>query len=211
MKDIGVNDIPALDDKPQTMALWDDISGLPPEETARKSGVSHVLIEGKAVYEIPFFSEPYKADCLKKRLTDASGSPATFQELVCVSAYLKNSFEGPSPGLAGVETSPRELPSGSFFFQGPHVLPTRSLATKFGEDPGAFEKKALSLGAEPHGKNGFKIKALPHALLYFYLDPKDPEFDADARFNFDANILHYLPLDGAWGLANELTVRLLKD
>jgi hypothetical protein len=136
-----------------------------------------------------------------------------FQEIVALSSYLISSFKGPAPGLSNIEISPFSLPSGSFFFKGPHALPGPPIADRYGDDPLSFKKMALSWGAIPKDSSpyGFKIRALPLVEIHFYLDPRDEEFEAEVRYNFDSNIIYHLALDGIFALTNELARRLLGE
>jgi hypothetical protein len=193
----------------QLKTIWEDLSKLPPEETAKKTGTELNFENDKAIYSFPFFQEIYKLDTNLKLLIAPKGAKSTFQELVTISSYFINTLKGPAPGISGKEVGPFTLPSGSFFFKGPHALPGSSLAEKYGEEPEKLKEIALKWGANPHTQNGYKIRVLPFVEIYFYLEPKDPEFEAEGRFNFDSHILYYLALDGIFALTNELTLRLL--
>jgi hypothetical protein len=200
---------PSKDDI-RNIAIWDDLGKLPPEAAAFKSGASLSMEGGSPVYSVMFFNEEYKVDPRKKALIPPEGiERAEFQELVAISNYLTLSWKGPSPGLSGIEAGPFSLPSGPFFFKGPHALPGKPIADKYGKDPEGFRQTALLWKAEKVAENGFKIRALPNVEIYFYLEPEDEEFEACARFNFDSNIIHSLALDGIFALTNELALRLL--
>jgi hypothetical protein len=198
----------------QRDAIWGDLLSLPPEETSSKAGASLSYDEkGHPIYSLALFGETYKVDVGGKKIIPPSEDIALFfQELVSLSSYLISSHKGPAPGLSGIEIGPDAIPSGSFFFKGPHALPGAPLAKKYGDHPDKFREMALSWGAiAKTDYPGYKIRALPFAEIHFYLEPRDEEFEAEVRFNFDSNIIHRLPLDGIFALTNELARRLMGE
>jgi hypothetical protein len=56
------------------------------------------------------------------------------------------------------------------------------------------------VGARSNGTLAWRARVLPFAEIFWYLDPADDEFPAAARYNYDANIFYYLPLDAVFGL-----------
>jgi hypothetical protein len=119
-------------------------------------------------------------------------------------AYLVASASGPAPGLAGRELAPAALPGGALFFRKYHELPGAPLAEAFGGAPEELDRASRAVGAESAGTLAWKSRVLPCVEIYWYLVPADEEFPAEARYNFDANVCYYLPLDALFGLTCSL-------
>jgi hypothetical protein len=188
---------------PKASPLWDDIAALNPNTVSEKAQVSFTLYPNGPIYGLEFLQGVFTIDVAEKEINSPfeEHSP-TYQEQVVLLSYLINATTGPSPGIAGVEVGPFALPYGDLFFKGPHALPGPLIAGTYGADPAKLAKVALSYGAITHHTNGFRLKVLPYVELYFYLEPDDDEFPAEARFNFDSNINYYLALDGIFALSN---------
>ena len=185
--------------------IWDDLSLLSPQTVAEHSGAILSYIDSKPVFTLRFLGADYKIKT-GERLVEPpeGGAPLEYQPVIVVLSYLVRAGRGPAPGLSGVETSPGMLPSGDLFFKGPHELMKAPVAEAYGDAPEELIEAGLSLGGARHGAFGFRLKALPSAEIYCYIEPGDDEFPPEVRYNFDSNIHYYLQLDGIFALVNTL-------
>jgi hypothetical protein len=112
---------------------------------------------------------------------------------------------------AGEMVSPRSLPSGDFFFRGPHDFPTERLVHAFGERVEAFRKAAEKIGGRPvaAGDAAYEFAALPRVPMTVILWQTDEEFPARVQILVDRGAHRQLPLDALWVLANVLAKRLI--
>ncbi|MDR2461459.1 MAG: DUF3786 domain-containing protein [Deltaproteobacteria bacterium] len=188
---------------PKASPLWDDILALDYKTICEKSEATLVQEGPSLKLRLNFLQGPFIVNPLERSISSPfqDHSP-DYQEQVVLLSYLINAAQGPSPGISGVEIGPFSIPWGDLFFQGPHALPGHLIAKAYGKVPEKLSKIALGYGAKVHHGNGFKLKVLPQVELYFYLEPEDDEFPAEARFNFDSNIIYYLALDGIFALSN---------
>jgi hypothetical protein len=184
---------------------WDDLLALDPKAVADKSGAEIIDDGGSPAYAVSFLGGRYELRSSDRSVTVPQGRPELgYMPKIILLAYLVLSTNGPSPGISGRETGPQSLPWGDLFFKGPHELPKRPLAEAFGEDLEALSKASEAVGAVPVSPNSWKVKALPNVEIYYYLEPPDDEFPAEARYNFDGNITYYLTLDMIFALSNHL-------
>ncbi|MDR2198912.1 MAG: DUF3786 domain-containing protein, partial [Deltaproteobacteria bacterium] len=192
------------------LPLWEDLAALDPFRVAELSGAELGFEEGHPRYELDFLGGRYAFTPENRTVAALTGSgPPNYQRTIVMLSYLVNAGKGPAPGLSGDEVSPAALPSGAFFFKGPHELMKAPVAEAFGDAPEELVKVALALGAVPHRKLSFRLKALPFVEVYCHIEPADEEFPAEVRYNFDSNIHYYLRLDGIFALINCLSSLLV--
>jgi hypothetical protein len=187
----------------KTKPLWEDLSALKPQTVSENSGCTLDFEINDPAYTLNFLGADYRIKPGKEFLEPLCPRRALdFQTGIVLLTYLVNSGKGPAPGLSGVEVSPFMLPSGDLFFKGPHELMKAPVAAAYGDSPESLLRVAASLGALPHHPNSFRLKALPFAEIYCYIDPGDDEFPPEVRYNFDSNIHYYLQLDGIFAMVN---------
>ncbi|MDR1039030.1 MAG: DUF3786 domain-containing protein [Deltaproteobacteria bacterium] len=189
---------------------WDDLLALDPSVVAEKSGASYEASDGGGAFGMDFMGARYRLNLADRTAVSPPGrSELDYNAKIVLLAYLVKSAAGPSPGLSGREVGPHSLPCGDLFFKGPHELPKAPLAKAFGSDPGALARASAAIGAETLGALAWKARVLPKVEVYYYLDPADDEFPADARYNYDANVCYYLSLDMIFALTNFLAQLLI--
>lgn len=106
--------------------------------------------------------------------------------------------------------SEKDLPGGSTFFRGPHLLPTHLISHRFANDLQGFCKLCEKLGGTPlqlaDAAFSFTIaQDITVAVLYW---TGDEDFPADAKILFDKAIGKHLPLDIVFALAFEVCTRI---
>ncbi|MBW1788108.1 MAG: DUF3786 domain-containing protein [Deltaproteobacteria bacterium] len=194
---------------------WQRLSEIASSEVAKATG-ARITPDGGLSLE--FLGGNITCVPKERRTTDSHGDPIEdFLSELVILLYLvgKDADPGsressPPPGKA---VSPLQLPTGSTFFRGPHVIPTAPLAEGFGDDPEGFLRAGESLGgsAWKQGDASFKLMVLPYVEMHFILYVADDEFPANVNILVSETIDRYLSLDGVWGLSNIVVKRLLKE
>jgi hypothetical protein len=128
-------------------------------------------------------------------------TPADFIEQLCILAYLIKARElPPTNRLVKAES----LPGGTFFFRGPHVLPTNELARTFGDSPGLLFRAQATLNAKKctYGDASIEFDVLPRLKLTLVIWGRDEEFDARGSILFDQTAAEQMPLDALQAAVN---------
>ncbi|MCP4746455.1 MAG: DUF3786 domain-containing protein [Desulfobacteraceae bacterium] len=101
------------------------------------------------------------------------------------------------------------------FFQGPHEIKTDPLVEWYGNNPEAFQRDCLFLGASPvdMADKAFCLNPFPRIPIYYLLWTGDEEFNARIRILVDRSIEAVLPADAIWALINRVSKALtdIKD
>ena len=193
-------------DKPGPMdVLWQRLQAESPESVARRAAVAYDAA-GRA-YLVPLCGQVLRVLPAAKRVEGADGPCGCEPTLACVQ-YLLTAQDAPP---AGEMVNPRAIPSGDFFFRGPHDLPTGRLVKAFGERVEAFCKAAEKIGgrAARAGDAAYEFAALPRVPVTIVLWRADEEFPARAQILLDRAADRQLPLDALWVLSNVLIKRLI--
>jgi hypothetical protein len=93
--------------------------------------------------------------------------------------------------------SEKDLPGGSTFFRGPHLIPTDLISRRFGNDLEGFKTWCEKLGGSPidmaDAAYRFSITAeIPVAVLYWI---GDDDFPAEAKVLYDRSVTEIFTLD----------------
>jgi hypothetical protein len=183
--------------------LWQRLQAEATEAVARRAAVE--FDAAAQAYVVPLCGQVVRILPAARRV---EGGPGGYEPpLVCVQ-YLLTAQDEP---LAGEMVSPRSLPSGDFFFRGPHDFPTERLVQAFGERADAFRKAAEKIGgrAVAAGDAAYEFAALPRVPMTVILWQTDEEFPARVQILVDRAAHRQLPLDALWVLANVLAKRLI--
>lgn len=186
---------------------WEDLRNHSQEEVLKRGGVTRASGSG---YEVDFLNARYLVDPVKERIVELSPQPdrvlsEEFQILLI--RYLVAPIGAP---VDNKQISEKDLPGGVTFFQGPHALPTKPIAKRYGRDPDAFETRARELGAQPdsHGDISMTFHAFPDMPVTFVIWMADDEFPASVSVLFDSSIARWFELDMILLVAWELTNRI---
>ena len=193
-------------DKPGPMdVLWQRLLAETPEAVARRAAVE--FDDVAQVYLVPMCGQVVRVLPAARRVEGPDG-PCGFEPmLVCVQYLLTAQDEPP----AGERVSPRSIPSGDFFFRGPHDFPTERLVAAFGDRPEAFCRASENLGGQTvaAGDAAYEFAALPRVPMTIILWQTDEEFPARVQMLVDRGAHRQLPLDALLVLANVLAKRLI--
>ena len=193
-------------DKPGPMDVqWQRLQAESPEAVARRAAVQYDAA-GQA-YVVPLCGQPVRVLPAARRV-EGPGGPAGFEPMLACVQYLLTAQDEPP---AGEWVNPRAIPSGDFFFRGPHDFPTERLANAFGDRPEAFCKAAEKIGGRPvaAGDAAYEFAALPRVPMAVVLWRADEEFPARVQMLVDRAAHRQLPLDALLVLANVLAKRLI--
>jgi hypothetical protein len=189
--------------------FWEDLRSRGPDAAAARAGAR--VEDGNIL--VPMAGRTFAVDpgAQSVEVREPRDGPLRADELeaVVLLTYLATADGFP---LTGEWVSERGLTHGDAYFRGPHPLPVRELAKRFGNDPDGFVKAAEALGGRETGDadRGVEIPALPRVPLRFNLWIGDDEFpDADVRALFDRSATHYLILDGVVALVTIAVSALL--
>lgn len=189
---------------------WEDLRNKPCDEILRKPGVS-VLPEGNG-YELKFLNAVYSINVVSERIKQVL--PSFSRDLgeefqILLIRYLVSNYNGP---MDGKEVSEKDFPGGTTFFQGPHSLHVEPIIKLYGNNPNAFEKRALDLGAVPaaYGDKAMRFYAFPLIPVTYVLWREDEEFPASVTLLFDSSISRWFELDMIFTLVLVLTEKIVE-
>ncbi len=106
--------------------------------------------------------------------------------------------------------SEKDLPGGTTFFRGPHLLPTDLISDRFGNDLESFATCCRALGGTPlkMADAAFRFQITPDMAVAVLYWGGDEDFPADAKILYDRGVIEVLPLDIVFALAVEVCARI---
>jgi hypothetical protein len=109
--------------------------------------------------------------------------------------------------------SEKDMPSGTTFFRGLHVIPTHLITDAFKNNLQLFKKTCEQLGGtfinQADAAFVFHITPkIPIAVLYW---EGDEDFPPESKLLFDKSITHHLTLDIIFSVAVEICSRIAKN
>lgn len=181
-----------------------------PEILCRKKCCSYDADTGK--YSVIAWGDHFLIDCTHAKIdivSTTSRQPHEYFDLF-VMYYLLQDKDIP---LTGEWISEKDLPGGSTFFRGPHLIPTELISRRFGNDLEAFCAWSRQLGGTPVelGDAAFRFEItedIPVVVLYW---AGDEDFPAETKILYDRSIAELLSLDILYALAVSVCDRLGKD
>jgi len=189
--------------------LWQQLDKLDRQRTAQRAKCQYLTDPQR--YIIILLNTEYVVNLADKQIfstqLSSSPTPAEFLEQLCLLAYLINAQDIPPTNKF---VGPKNLPSGQFYFRGPHSLPTERLEETFGKSPERLYDVSERFGAKrcESGDASIELYALPRVPLKIVIWRSDEEFGARASILFDQTAASHLPLDALGALVN-LTVKAL--
>jgi len=176
--------------------LWQQLIGLDCQQTAKRAQCQYFSSPQR--YVVTLLNTEYVVNLEDEQIFSLKpGSPpvpAEFLEQLCILAYLINAKDLPIVNkLVRAET----LPTGQFFFRGPHKLPTETLEKVFGPSPELLYQNTELFTAEKceFGDASIQFYILPRVPVTIVIWRADEEFDARASILFDRTAGEHLPLD----------------
>lgn len=112
--------------------------------------------------------------------------------------------------VRGEWISEKDLPGGTTFFRGPHLLPTNLISDRFGNDLAIFSACCRALGGTPleMADAAFRFQITPDMFVAVLYWAGDEDFPAEAKILYDRGVIEVLPLDIVFALAVEVCTRI---
>jgi hypothetical protein len=178
-------------------AHWERLASLPADDVCRRSGASYDLSRQSYVLTVLNRSLLVNARAAASQwggTLPPHTKPPSFHETLFAVVYLLESKEVPP---AGEWVTAETLPSGAFFFRGPHAVPTAKLAARFGGEPDAFLAAGVRLGGIPVeiGDVGVQLQVVPRIAVRLVLWQGDEELPSKVTMLFDRLVGQQLALD----------------
>jgi hypothetical protein len=179
--------------------LWRQLTELNPEDTAARAKCQYLREPDR--YVVTMLNVDYVVSLSDRQIFRDQTTPAGFIEQLCLLAYL---ISAQDLRLADTLVKAEALPSGQFFFRGPHSLPTDKLEEAFGECPKNLYQITGRLGAEKNefGDASIRLHLLPRVPLTIVVWGRCEEFPARASILFDLTAAAHLPLDALHAAVN---------
>lgn len=191
-------------------SLWEQLLRRDPEDVCQRAAVSWNPAERS--YDVPFLSGLFRCFPEQRLIHGEPGlvrTAADFQTGLVLLHYL---LEAQALPPAQRWISEKDIPSGGWFFTGPHAFPLKAVVDHVADDPFRFSEACMVLGGVPvdAGDMAFEFAVLPRIPLQLIFWRGDNEFPHSLTVRFDATISRHLrALDTIWALVN-VFVRHLK-
>jgi hypothetical protein len=189
--------------------FWEQLAGLPREETARRALCQYLAERDSFV--IPLLNTEYVVDVVRRTIRvgteSEEGRAAGYLQQLCLLAYLAKAKDlPPTDELVRVE----RLDPGGFFFRGSHRPGVERLADAFGSDPQLLHKTGRVLNAVPraYGDAAIELSVLPRIPVTLVVWAADEEFPARASILLDRTAVVQLPIDALFATVT-LTIDLV--
>jgi hypothetical protein len=187
--------------------LWKQLAELDKEDTCQRAKCRY--LQNQQRYIVTMLNNEYVINLDKKEVLDSAQQTAGFIEQLCLFSYLINAKKLP---LANKLVKIQSLPSGDFFFRGPHTLNIEKLEKAFGEKPNSLYGAISEFSAKKseYGDSSVELLVLPRIPLTFIIWGGDDEFKPRASVLSDKTACQQLPLDALWAMANYVINTLTK-
>lgn len=170
-------------------------------ETLCTDGRAHYHTASQT-YSLEIWGTEYRFDCIKAELEKnilTPPPPHQYFDLLAIYYLLL----GKTFSLKGTWVSEKDLPGGTTFFRGPHLVPTDLITGHFNNDLQKFKNCCELLGGTPlmmaDAAYRFSItNDIAVAVLYWI---GDEDFPAEAKLLYDESISEILSLDILFALA----------
>lgn len=193
-------------------AHWERLAALHPEDVCRRTGATYLSAERS--YLLPLLGSQVIVD-MDKRQVRWSGSTSPprrspgFHATLFAVVYL---IEAKDIAPSGDWVTAEALRSGSFFFRGPHVVPTDRIALKYGHDREAFLAMGRRLSGEvvEMGDACIQLPVVPRITVRLVLWLGDDEFPPRVTMLFDRLVDEHVPLDVLHSMTHLVVDELLR-
>ena len=192
---------------------WERLASLEPDDVCRRAGAQHDPVTG--CYLVPLLNRRVRVDPAARSVAwdgdvGADERPPGFTVALVSVVYLVGAKEiRPS----GEWVTGESLPAGTFFFRGPHAMPTEELALRYGKD----REGLLAAGARLGGTVGdmgdacVELWGLPRVPLRVVLWEGDDEFPSRVTMLVDRTADSQLALDALLSLAQYVASTLVRE
>ena len=191
--------------------IWQQLLDLDPADVARRADCEYEAETRR--YLVTILNSTYIVS-LDDRTVAPVEEPGRLAKLdfltqLCLLTYLINARDLP---LANRLANPETLPTGQFFFRGPHGLPTPQLEAAFQDCPDRLNRAAEALGGQPgeFGDASLTLFVLPRLPVTLIVWRGDDEFPARASILVDQTAGDQLPLDALHAALNLVVAAVIE-
>ena len=153
---------------------WQKLQSMDHKEVCRRSLSAY---NKKGFYSLFFLQKEYLVYPEKQKIQCTSGRSGSGDKklTLLLLIYLLRSSDTPVNNRL---ISPKALPGGFLFFNGPHSLPAKTIAEHFAEDFPGFKGSAERLGGilSKYGDISYEFQVLPRISMICVLWKGDDEF-----------------------------------
>jgi hypothetical protein len=164
----------------------------------------------KKIYRVTAFGRDYEVDPALRDIypLKSEEKPVSTELGLLIVFYLLGSRDIP---LTKKWVNEFSLKGGAMFFRGAHVIRSKEIAGRFGNDVEGFKEVCYELGGQPVdvGDAAFRFQVLPRIPVLVVLWYGDDEFEASVKLLMDETIDQHLPLDVIYAMTVELIGMLL--
>lgn len=160
-------------------------------------------------YALNIWGEEYVIDCTSRtvvRVGSAHPLPHDYFYLFVIYYLLTNQ----EITVTGEWISEKDLPGGTTFFRGPHLISTKLISDRFASDIEGFKKCCRDLGGVPLklADAAFRFTITPDIPVAVLFWQGDEDFPAEAGILYDRSMKTFLPLDILFALAVSICFRI---
>ena len=193
-------------------ALWERLAALSPDDVCQRTGAEHDTSNG--LYVLPLLNRHILVDPVGRNVRwsneryQAERAPG-FHEALFPTVYL---IEAKEMRPAGQWVTAESLRAGTFFFRGPHIIPTDKVAHRFGRDREAFLTAGSRLGGMQvkEGDACIQLQVVPRIAVRLVLWLGDEEFPSKVTMLFDKLVDEHVPLDALHSMTHLVVSSLLQ-
>ena len=193
-------------------AHWERLASLAPDDVCRRTGAQYEPASG--CYTLPLLDRHVQVNPAERSVRwhdehNQADRGSGYNVTLLIVVYL---IEAKEMRPAGEWVTAESLPAGTFFFRGPHAMPTAEVAGRFGHDRDGFLRAGSKLGGKlvEWGDACVQIHVLPRIAVRLVLWLGDEEFPARATMLFDRLVDEHMPLDVLHIMAQHVTSALLR-
>ncbi|KJR98851.1 MAG: hypothetical protein VR65_18765 [Desulfobulbaceae bacterium BRH_c16a] len=162
-------------------------------------------------YSLDIWGEEYILDCAGKKIAcTGTAEPKPHEYFYLFVIYYLLSAQDIQ--VKGEWISEKDVPGGTTFFRGPHLIPTDLISSRFGNDLERFKKCCRDLGGTSLNlaDAAFRFDITPDLPVAVLLWQGDEDFPAEAGILYDRSITTLLSLDILFALAVAICFRVGK-
>ncbi len=192
---------------PVDSVLFNDLTAANHNDVCRRALCSYNSESG--TYSVSVWNNTHRitpAERLIEQTSQNGPSPVSYFGIFIINYLLQvNDMEPVNEWI-----SEKDIPGGTTFFRGPHLIPVDRIANRYTNNPEDFIKQCNALGGTPlnMGDAAFRFSITPRLPIAVIFWDRDDDFPAEAKILFDKSIVSHLTLDIVFALAVDVCHRL---
>ena len=189
---------------------FEDLAGQNPDDVCKRALCRYDANEKS--YALSVWGDEYKIFPLRSKIECATQKTKGYHDyfFIFIMHYLLRSKE---TEITKEWISEKDIPGGSTFFRGPHIIPTEIITARFQNNVQQFKNVCEQVNGSPvsmaDAAYEFKITPrVPVAVLYW---SGDDEFPAESKVLYDRSIADLFALDVIYALAVGVCEKLCRS